>query len=64
MVAFGGHRPGCGMAEMYDLDDVENRDKEVPTCFDLRHKQEPYFKLAFRNKDYDVLQLIKQPRVT
>ena len=52
------------MAEMYDLDDVENRDKPVPTCFDLRHKQAPYFKLVYRNKEYDVLQLVKHPNTT
>ncbi|KAL5007371.1 hypothetical protein ScPMuIL_016177 [Solemya velum] len=51
-------RPGCGMAEIWDLEDVENRQREK-VCNLLKEDPAPHFRRVFRNKIYDILQLVK-----
>ncbi|KAK2149809.1 hypothetical protein LSH36_436g06053 [Paralvinella palmiformis] len=53
-------RIGCGMAEVWDLEDVDNRGKP-PVCARLHKMPEPYFKSVFRNSIYDVLKVIYEP---
>ena len=48
------------MAEIWDLEDEENRDK-VPICFEMKKTLAPYFRRAFRNDVYDIVQVIKNP---
>ena len=56
-------RPGCHMSEIWDLEDIENRGK-TPTCQVLGKDPTPYFKRVFRNKVYDVLQVLDKPGKT
>ena len=53
-------RKGCGMAEVWDIEDTENHGK-MPVCARLHKTPEPYFKTVFRNKMYDVLEVIQDP---
>lgn len=53
-------RPGCGMAEVWDLEDKDNTDK-IPVCGRIHKNPEPYFKRVFRNKVYDVLIPVAMP---
>ncbi|XP_035828642.1 probable C-mannosyltransferase DPY19L1 isoform X2 [Aplysia californica] len=49
-------RPGCSMPEIWDLEDVQNRNAS-PACQLLSKKPEPHFKRVFRNNVYEVLKL-------
>ncbi|XP_052093722.1 probable C-mannosyltransferase DPY19L1 [Mytilus californianus] len=50
-------KPGCQMAEIWDLEDRKNRGKE-PLCSILQRDPKPYFKTVFKNAVYSVLKLI------
>ena len=50
------------MAELFDIDDVENRGKP-PVCQKLKKTPGPYFKRVFKNDNGVVLQVIKEPKV-
>ena len=52
--------PGCSMAEIWDIEDEENRGKS-PTCQLLYKDPGPYFQRVFRNKVYDVLLVLDKP---
>ncbi len=49
-------RPGCGMAEVWDLEDDVNKDK-IPVCATIKQNPAPYFTRVFRNDVYDVLKV-------
>ncbi|XP_071152611.1 protein C-mannosyl-transferase DPY19L1-like [Mytilus edulis] len=51
-------KPGCQMAEIWDLEDTKNRGKE-PLCSILQRDPKPYFKTVFKNAVYSVLKPIK-----
>ncbi len=53
-------QPGCGMAEVWDLEDVENR-QYTPTCSRLHKEPRPYFQKVFGNNVYEVLKVLKEP---
>jgi len=48
------------MAEIWDIEDVVNRHQQ-PVCERLAYKPEPYFRRAFRNHQYDVLEVVQEP---
>ncbi|CAC5389761.1 Probable C-mannosyltransferase DPY19L1,Probable C-mannosyltransferase DPY19L2,C-mannosyltransferase dpy-19 [Mytilus coruscus] len=50
-------KPGCQMAEIWDLEDRKNRGKE-PLCSILQRDPKPYFKTVFKNAVYSVLKVI------
>ncbi|ELT92907.1 hypothetical protein CAPTEDRAFT_6584 [Capitella teleta] len=50
-------RPGCGMAEIWDLEDSVNQSL-IPVCARLQREPGPYFKRVFRNRDYDILKVL------
>lgn len=52
-------REGCGMAEIWDIEDKKNRHETVQACTKLRERPEPYFSRVFRNDIYDVLKVSK-----
>lgn len=52
-------REGCGMAEIWDIEDKKNRHESVQACTKLRERPEPYFSRVFRNDIYDVLKVSK-----
>ena len=51
------------MAEVWDLEDKENMDK-VPVCARLYKNPQPYFKRVYRNKVYDILQVLTPEEVS
>ena len=53
-------RPGCGMAEIWSLEDKANTDP-TPTCAKLHRNEAPYFKRVFRNEVYDILKVLDTP---
>ena len=53
-------RPGCGMAEVWDLEDPDNKGKD-PVCSRLQKTPEPYFKQVFKTQGYVVMQVLKNP---
>ena len=53
-------RRGCGMAEIWDLEDTDNRHRQ-PVCELLAYQPEPYFRRVFRNHQYDILQVVSSP---
>ncbi len=53
-------RPGCGMAEIWDLEDKVNTN-DIPVCAKLRRDEAPYFKRVFRNDVYDILKVLDKP---
>lgn len=48
------------MAEIWDVEDVDNRGK-TPACERLYEHPGPYFRRVFRNEQYDVLQVLDTP---
>ncbi|XP_056008061.1 probable C-mannosyltransferase DPY19L1 [Ostrea edulis] len=52
-------KEGCGMSEIWDIEDKINRHETVQACTKLRDKPEPYFSRVFRNDVYDVLKISK-----
>ncbi|XP_022303095.1 protein C-mannosyl-transferase DPY19L1-like [Crassostrea virginica] len=52
-------KEGCGMAEIWDIEDKKNRHETVQACTKLRDKPEPHFSRVFRNDVYDVLKISK-----
>nr|XP_011436284.2 probable C-mannosyltransferase DPY19L1 [Crassostrea gigas] len=52
-------KEGCGMAEIWDIEDKKNRHETVQACTKLRERPEPYFSRVFRNDIYDVLKVSK-----
>ena len=56
-------RPGCGMPEVWDIEDSENRDKD-PSCQKLKKIAEPYFKRVFKNNIYQVLKVVSEPKLS
>ncbi|KAK3108696.1 hypothetical protein FSP39_013555 [Pinctada imbricata] len=52
-------KPGCGMAEIWDIEDEKNRNVETPLCTRLRKNPSPQFSRVFRNEVYDVLKVSK-----
>jgi len=53
-------RTGCGMAEIWDIEDAANQHQQ-PVCERLAYQPEPYFRRVFRNHQYDVLQVVQTP---
>jgi hypothetical protein len=51
-------KPGCGMAEVWDLEDEVNQ-KEIPICSKIKKNPSPHFKRVFANNVYEVLQVNK-----
>ena len=51
------------MAELFDIDDIENRDNPTPVCETLKKTPGPYFKRVFKNDNGVVLKVIKEPKV-
>ena len=49
-------KPGCQMAEIWDLEDKDNRGKE-PLCSIMQRDPKPYFKRVFKNSVYQVLKV-------
>ena len=49
-------RPGCSMAEIWDIEDEDNRG-QTPACTKLKIDPSPYFKKVFENNIYQVLLL-------
>ena len=45
------------MAEIWDVEDEANRGRDK-TCLQLHHNPGRHFKRVFRNKHYDVLQVV------
>ena len=55
---------GCGMVDIWDAIDPENRSKEK-TCDLLMNKDlHPYFTRVFRNKSYDILRVLHPAKKT
>ncbi|XP_061193675.1 probable C-mannosyltransferase DPY19L1 isoform X3 [Saccostrea echinata] len=52
-------KEGCGMAEIWDIEDQKNRHQTVQACTKLRERPEPHFSRVFRNDVYDVLKISK-----
>ncbi|CAH1788144.1 unnamed protein product [Owenia fusiformis] len=51
-------KEGCGMVEIWDLEDVKNRG-QPPLCEVLGENPGPYFEPAFKNSVYKILKLKK-----
>lgn len=51
-------RPGCGMAEIWDLEDKVNEGK-MPICAKFLQNPSPYFTRVYRNEVYHILKLNK-----
>ncbi|XP_053374702.1 probable C-mannosyltransferase DPY19L1 [Mercenaria mercenaria] len=52
-------RQGCSMAEIWDIEDEENRGETTPACTKLKESPGPYFKTVFKNNVYQVLKVLK-----
>lgn len=57
------YRDGCGLAEIWDLEDMENAFR-TSACQRLHINPEPYFQRAFKNHMFDVLRVVKTPNIT
>lgn len=51
----GRPKPGCGMVDIWDLEDVENRNR--PSCCNALEQNPTPFKMVFSNAKYYVFQL-------
>ncbi|XP_064614420.1 protein C-mannosyl-transferase DPY19L1-like [Liolophura sinensis] len=51
-------RPGCGMPEIWDIEDKVNRGG-TPTCVQLKKDPKPHFRRVFKNNVYQILQVLK-----
>lgn len=49
------NRPGCGMVDIWDLEDEENRNR--PSCCNALEENPEPFKKVFSNQKYYVFQL-------
>ena len=45
------------MAEIWDLEDPEHKDK-IPVCHRLKMNAQPYFRKVFHNDVYEILQVL------
>ena len=50
-------RPGCLMAEIWDIEDEKNRGT-TPACTHLKNNPGPKFRKVFENSVYQVLKLL------
>ncbi|XP_060597502.1 probable C-mannosyltransferase DPY19L1 [Ruditapes philippinarum] len=52
-------RQGCSMAEIWDIEDEENRGETTPACTKMKDNPGPHFKTVFKNNVYQVLKVLK-----
>ncbi|CAH3026655.1 unnamed protein product, partial [Porites evermanni] len=51
----GRPKPGCGMVDIWDLEDVENRNR--PSCCNALEQNPTPFKMVFSNAKYYVFRI-------